>query len=307
MIHPPRLRPGAVVSLVAAAGPLAEGAVARAAERVRALRWEPRIGSGAEERAGYLAGADEVRLRDLQGALDDPGNDAIWLLRGGYGVMRILPALDLAPLAERPRPLIGFSDNTALHLAARRLGVVTFHGPHPAPPDLPAFAVRELRRQLEEPVAAGPLPFPSGGPARAETLVPGSAVGRLVGGNLSLLAATVGAPWQLDARDAILFLEEVAEPAYRVDRLLTQLLTAGVLDGVRGIAVGAFSEGPDEGRDDLPTTREILLDRLGSLGVPLADGYPFGHIAESWTLPVGVLARLDADAGTLEMLEPGVT
>ena len=307
MIRPPRLRPGAVVSLVAAAGPMSEGAIERAVARVEALGWVPRLGACAALRHGYLAGADEDRRRDLQAALDDHTNDAIWLLRGGYGTMRILPRIDLEPLRRRPRPLIGFSDNTALHLAARRLGVVSFHGPHPAPPDLPDFSIAALRRALEDPSAAGALPFPAGRAPRAETLAAGVAEGPLVGGNLTLLAATIGAPWQLDARGAILFLEEVGEPSYRVDRLLTQLLTAGVLDGIRGVAVGAFSETPNAEGADLPEIQAVLLDRLGGLGVPIAYDFPFGHIDESWTLPVGARARLDAGAGRLELLEPGVT
>ena len=307
MIRPPALGPGARVALVAPAGPLPEGAVDRAAERVREWGWEPVAGRFCRGRCGFLSGTDEQRLADLQAALRSPDNDAVWCLRGGYGAMRILDRIDWAPLAERPRPLIGFSDNTALHLALFRRGLVSFHGPHPATPELPEFSRRGLLRVLARPEPAGVLPFPAGGAQRADTLVAGVAEGPLVGGNLALLAALAGTPWALRAEGAVLFLEDVGEPSYRVDRMLSQLLLSGALDGVAGVAVGAFSESPDQGRADHPSAAEVVAERLGPLGVPIAFGFPFGHVDESWTLPLGVRARLDADAGTLALVEPSVS
>ncbi len=150
------------------------------------------------------------------------------------------------------------------------------------------------------------LPFPAGGPRRAETLAPGVAEGPLVGGNLALLAALSGTPWALRAEGAVLFLEDVGEPSYRVDRMLSQLLLSGALEGVAGVAVGAFSESPDEGKPEYPTAAEVVAERLAPLGVPIAFGFPFGHVDESWTLPLGVRARLDAGAGTLELTEAAV-
>jgi muramoyltetrapeptide carboxypeptidase len=306
MVRPPALRPGARVSLVAPAGPLAEGAVARAAERVRAWGWEPLVGRFAERRTGYLAGTDDERAADLNDALRSPDNDAIWLLRGGYGVMRILPDVDWDAMAARPRALIGFSDNTALHLGMQRRGIVSFHGPHPATAEMTDFSAHGLRRVLTDASPAGILPFPGGDADRADTLAPGVAEGRLVGGNLALVAATLGTPYAVDARGAILCLEEVGEASYRLDRLLTQLWLAGVFDEVAGIALGAFTESPDVGREGIPTPEEVLRERLGKLGVPVALGFPFGHVDDNLTLPLGVRARLDADAGTLEVLEGAV-
>ncbi|MQA90124.1 MAG: LD-carboxypeptidase [Gemmatimonas sp.] len=306
VIRPRRLRPGAVVSLVAPAGPLGGGAVERASERVHGLGWTPRVGRHARNRHGYLAGTDEERLTDLQAAIDSPDNDAIWCLRGGYGTMRILPRLDFRELLQRPRPFIGYSDNTAIHLAIRKLGMVSLHGPHPATLEFPELTRSELGRMLEGDRAPRLLPFPADGPG-VETLVGGTATGRLVGGNLSLLAATVGSAFQLDARDSLVFIEEVSEPAYRVDRLLSQLLLAGRFEGAAGVLVGAISDRPDADAPGIPHPREVVLDRLGGLGIPLAYGFPFGHIPESWTLPIGIRARFDASAGTLELLEPAVT
>lgn len=306
MIRPPALRPGARVALVAPAGPLADGAVERAVERVRAWGWEPVPGDFCRGRCGFLAGTDEERAADFEAALRSPDNDAIWCLRGGYGTLRILDRIDWAPLVERPRPLIGFSDNTALHLALFRRGVVSFHGPHPATPEVTEFSREGLLRVLTRPEPAGVLPFPAEGPRRAATLHTGRAEGPLVGGNLALLAALAGTPWALHARGAVLFLEDVGEASYRVDRMLSQLLLSGALDGVAGVAVGAFSESPDEGRAEYPSATDVIAERLAPLGVPVAAGFPFGHIDESWTLPLGVRARLDAERGTLELLEPAV-
>lgn len=305
MIRPAALGPGARIALVASAGPLGQAAVDRALDRVTAWGWEPILGEHARGRRGYLSGSDAQRLHDLNAALRSPEVDAVWLLRGGYGTMRILDRIDWSALVKRPRPIIGFSDNTAIHLAAHRAGVVGFHGPHPSAEELPEFSSQWLRRAITRPEPLGVLPFPTGQQAR--TLVAGAAEGPLLGGNLSILAALCGTAYELDAAGAILFIEEVGEPAYRVDRMLSQLRMSGALEGIAGIAVGAFTESPDEDRDDLPSTAEVILDRLDGLGVPVAFGFPFGHIHNNWTLPVGVRARLDASAATLEILEPGVS
>jgi muramoyltetrapeptide carboxypeptidase len=305
VIFPRRMRPGSSVALVAPAGPLPPGAVERAFERVRSLGWEPLLGRYARCRDGYLAGSDEERLEDLSAALTPHANDAIWCLRGGYGTMRIVADLDLSPLRTDPRPLIGFSDNTVLHLAATRIGVVTFHGPHAGVADFPAFARDSLRATLADAEPVGMLPMPQEHPPPI-TISPGVAEGPLMGGNLSLLAATVGTPYQVRARGAILFMEEVGESAYRLDRLLTQLLLADVFAGVAAVVVGAINECPDEG-PSVPPAVQILRDRLGHLGVPVACGFPFGHVPASWTLPIGAAARLDATGGTLEILEAAVS
>lgn len=302
MIRPPRLQPGSRVALVAAAGPIPEGGVERAMERVRTFGWEPVAGRYCRGRRGYLAGSDAERADDLNAALRDPAIDAVWFLRGGYGTMRILDAVDWPALARHPKPLIGYSDNTAVHLGANAVGVVAFHGPHPHTPAFPDFARDNLLRVLASPEPAGVLPFPDGG--AGETVAGGAAEGPLVGGNLSLLSSTLGTPYAVQPEGAILFLEEVGESPYRLDRMLSHLKLAGVLDAVAGIAVGGITEVPGENGDAL--AREVLHDRLGGLGVPVALGFPFGHFDDNWTLPMGLRARLDADAGTLALLEGAV-
>jgi muramoyltetrapeptide carboxypeptidase len=303
MIRPPALRPGTRVALVAAAGPLPEGGVDRAIQRVESLGWEPVAGEFCRCRTGYLAGRDAERAADLNRALRDPSIGAVWFLRGGYGTMRILDALDWDALARHPKALIGYSDNTAVHLAAQRAGVVGFHGPHPHTPAFPDFARDELLRVLTVAEPAGVLPFPAQG-GRAETLAGGVADGPLLGGNLSLLSATLGTPFAIRPEGAILFIEEVGEHPYRLDRLFSHLRLAGVLSAVAGIAVGGITESPEI--DGAPTAAEVVRDALGGLGIPVAAGFPFGHVDDNWTLPMGVRARLDADAGTLALLEPAV-
>ncbi|HET7276025.1 MAG TPA: LD-carboxypeptidase [Longimicrobiaceae bacterium] len=304
MIRPPALGPDARIALVAPAGPLGEGAVDRAEARIRSWGWEPIVGRHSRGRTRYLSGSDEQRAGDMNDALRSGDNDAIWCLRGGYGTMRIVDSIDWDAIAARPRPLIGYSDNTALHLAMQRIGIVSFHGPHPAVDDLTNFSADQLRAQLTGSGPRGPLPFPPG--EHATAITGGTAEGRLVGGNLSLVAATLGTPYAIQAAGAILFLEEVGEPAYSIDRMFTQLRLAGVLDEVAGIVLGAFTEQTDEGDPHIPSCLEVASDRLATLGVPVAYGFPFGHIDDSWTLPLGVRARLYADRGAVELLEAAV-
>ncbi len=305
MIRPPALVDGARIALIAPAGPLADGAVDRAEERIRAWGWQPITGEHARGRHTFLSGTDEHRAHDLNTAFRSDGNDAIWCLRGGYGTMRILDIIDWDALVARPRPLIGFSDNTALHLAMQKLGVVSFHGPHPAVHDVTEFSAGQLRAMLSATEPMGKLPFPTGAPP-AIAVAGGVAEGQLVGGNLSLITATLGTQYAIDTRGAILFLEEVGEPAYRVDRMFTQLRLAGALDEVAGIALGAFTEQPDEHRDHIPPALEVARDHLAKIGVPVAFGFPFGHIDDMWTIPLGIRARFDAGAGSVSLLETAV-
>lgn len=300
MIRPPRLRQGGRVALIAPAGPVTDERIEVALDRCSRFGLEPLLGDSARSRfAGYLAGSDDERVEDLRRALADPSVDAIWALRGGYGTMRLLARVDLAPLVARPRAYIGFSDNTAVHLALRARGVVSFHGPH-AGGDATPLAEECLRDVLFRAAPAGVLPVPA--EHRPVTLVGGAAEGPLLGGNLALLAAMCGTPAPPVGRGCILFLEDVGEPAYRLDRAWMQLLLSGALDGVAGIAFGRFTE--------CGAASEVheLLHRLAApLGVPVVAELPIGHEPDNWTLPLGVRARLDAARGTLELLDAAVS
>jgi muramoyltetrapeptide carboxypeptidase len=295
--RPPRLRAGSRVALVAPAGPMAEERIEAALERCVRFGFEALLGRSARARhLDYLAGTDEERLADLQDALDDPSVDAIWALRGGYGTMRLLQRLDFRRLVQTPRAYLGFSDNTAIHLALRAHGVVSFHGPH-AGGDATELSERVLLRVLCEPEPAGVLELPSDRPP--VTIAAGAAEGPLVGGNLAILAAMCGTRTPPIARDSILFVEDIGEAAYRLDRAWVQLLLAGALDGVAGVAFGRFTDCGD-------ALNELFASMVAPLGVPALAELPIGHEPDNWTLPLGVRARLDAATGTLALLEAAV-
>lgn len=295
---PPRLAPGARVALLAPAGPLSddgEADVERAMRHARELGWEPVVGAHVRAREGYLAGSDAERLADLNGAIRDPDVDGIWFLRGGYGTMRLLTGVDYDAIRRRPIPLIGYSDITALHAAVgRRAGVITFHGPVARAP-LPDSSRRSLH------AAVVTREQPAGVADGARAIREGRAEGLLAGGNLALLSALAGTPFAPDLHGAILLLEDVREDVYRVDRMLRQLLLAGMLDGVRGIAFGQLTECP--AADSTPSrTLDIVLAELADLlHVPCIAGLPAGHVDSQWTLPLGAMAALDVGSSRLDV------
>jgi muramoyltetrapeptide carboxypeptidase len=312
-VRPPRLAAGARIALVAPAGPLLEkDDLTRAGALCRALGYEPVLSPGAGRHYGYLAGTDRERLEELNAALADPAIDAVWCIRGGYGTTRILHQVDFAALARRPKALVGYSDITALLIGAVvRAGVVAFHGPV-ARAAMPAFSRAHFERVLARAEPAGRLgrlPQPDvllPRENRIVTLAGGTAEGPLFGGNLSLLQCLLGTPFCPDLDGAILFLEDVGEDLYRVDRMLAHLRAAGALDRLAGVAVGRFTELERRGADGALGLEEVLETYLLPLGIPVAHGFPVGHIDDQWTLPLGVRARLDADAGDLELLEAAV-
>lgn len=313
-ILPPRLRPGARIALVAPSGPLLErDDRTRAVELCQAMDYAPILYPNTGNAYGYLAGRDDERIDDLNAALGASDVDAVWCIRGGNGMNRIVQRIDFTAFARSPKPVIGFSDITVLLLALwQRTGVVTFHGPIARTP-MPNFQRWHFDRILTTVSAAGrlgrPAPpsdvlVPESG--RIITITPGTARGPLVGGNLTLVQALVGTPYFPSLDGAILFLEDVGEAVYRIDRMLAHLKLAGKLDKVAGVMLGRFTElsrGADGGALGLD---EVLQTHLGDLGVPVAAGFPFGHIDDQWTLPVGIPAELDATAGELTILEPAV-
>jgi muramoyltetrapeptide carboxypeptidase len=315
LVRPPRLGRGSRVALVAPAGPLLErDDLTRAATLCRALDYEPVMGANAARRHGYLAGSDPERLGDLNSALADPAIDAIWCIRGGYGTTRIVDQLDFGALARRPKALIGFSDITAiLNAVTRRSGLVTFHGPV-ARAEMPAFTRWHFERVVSCAEPAGRL---GRLPAPPDVLVPkenrlvtihgGVAEGPLAGGNLTLLQCLIGTPYFPDLEGAILFLEDVGEDLYRVDRMLAHLRAVGALGRLAGVMVGRFTDLERHMKDGAMGFDEVLETYLLPLGIPAAHGFPVGHIEAQWTLPLGVRARLDADAGEVELLESAVS
>jgi muramoyltetrapeptide carboxypeptidase len=314
LIRPPRLTSGNRIGLVAPAGPLLErDDLTRAQELCSALGYEPVLGKNAYRRSGYLAGTDDERLADLNAALQDPSIDAIWCIRGGYGSIRLLHRVDYAAIARRPKALIGFSDITALLNAVTHVtGVVTFHGPV-ARASMPAFSQVHFERVLacaEAPGRLGQIPQPPDvlvpQENRVVTLCPGVAEGPLIGGNLTLLQCLIGTPYFPELAGAILFLEDVGEDLYRVDRMLAHLRLVGALRSLAGVVVGHFADLKRSGGDGALGFDEVLASYFEPLGIPVAYGFPLGHTEAQWTLPLGVRAQLDADACQVELLEPAV-
>ena len=297
----PALPAGGVIALIAPAGP-AELDLNLATQWMHARGYQLRVYPGVWQRDGYLAGSDAERLRDLHDAFADDSVDAIFCLRGGYGCPRLLDGIDFELLRGHPKPFVGYSDITALHLAITRYaGFVTFHGPmlnadllgnKQAPTE---SSLLHMLSGQQPPTLEHPLAYP------LTTIASGCASGRLLGGNLSMICAVMGTAFELDGEGIILFIEDVNEPLYRVDRLLTHLRLAGKLDKVRGVLVG------DVAGVDVRALERLLTQELGGLGIPVLAGWRSGHCDPNLTLPMGAQVRLDADRQLLVLEQAVVT
>ncbi len=313
MLKPKRLRPGDTVGIIAPASGVAPETWDRAVRNIESLGFKARIGKNARGRLSFLSATDKERLEDLHWAFSDPEISAVWCVRGGGGAPRLLPDVDFALIRKNPKIFIGFSDITALHVAIhQRTGLVTFHGPV-ASSEYSDYTRKHVMSVLCEPSATHRVDVSEFNAAkesayfRTEMLRKGKAVGRLIGGNLALLTAVAGTPYALgDLKGRLLFIEDVNEPAYRVDRMLTQLRQSCDLRSVAGIALGIFDEGGATPAKTSQPIMDVFRDRLGDLGVPMVYGLSFGHIRDNLTLPYGVQAELDADNATLTYLEPAV-
>ncbi len=291
----PTLSPGALVGVIAPAGPAPAEAVARIPATLEAMGYRARLYPSCHARKGFLAGDDDMRAHDLEAAFSDPEIAAVFSVRGGYGSGRVLDRVAWPRLVAHAKPFVGYSDLTALHAQFTNAGRIVFHGPmlasdlvdSPIPPAKLGFDI------LREGLGAGTRWAPA--PETALFGCPGVAKGPVVGGNLSLIASLVGTPYALDVRGAILFLEEVSEAPYRVDRLLQQLRYAGVLGEAKGFLLGRFS-----GAD---SPAEVLADYLAPLRRPVLSGWPAGHGPGAQILPLGARVMMDASAGTLTFLQ----
>ena len=315
LVKPRRLQPGDVVGLISPGGVLDPAGVEKRVKNLEALGFRVRLGRNLLAVHGGYAGTVPQRLADLHGMFRDPEVKGIWAARGGSGCNALLPSIDYELIRAHPKVRVGFSDITALHVAiSRHAGLVTFHGPT-AGSTFADFTVEHLRAVVMEPKAGHVLvPAPAHAAKEAtaaqyvrHTFREGRAEGRLVGGNLSIVAALAGTPYAPETRGHLLFLEEIREAPYRVDRMLTQLHQSGISARAAGIALGIFEK--CEAPDDEPslTLAQTLQDQFGASRVPAAYGLSFGHVAPQVTLPVGVRARFDAEAGTITLLEAAVT
>lgn len=295
-VAPPALTSGARIAVVAPSSPFDRADFDMGIERL-GRRYDVRYGEALFARDGYLAGDDERRARELLEALRDPDVRAIVAARGGYGATRILHRILPREVAGARKLLVGFSDVTALHAAWARAGVRSIHGP------MVAALGRCGEDMVDRWVAAveGTPPDPLTG---LRAIRPGEARGPLVGGNLAVLAALVGTAHAPPLDGCVLFLEDVGERPYRVDRMLTTLRHAGWLDRVAAVALGAFTDarpGPD-GMD----IDQVLEERLGSLAVPVVAGMPAGHVDDNLELPLGAPVRVDGNSGRITFEESAV-
>jgi muramoyltetrapeptide carboxypeptidase len=302
-IRPAALRPGDTVMLVSPASPLKPERLARGVELLTGWGLRVQLGAHAYAVKGFFAGGDGERAADLNAAFADPQVRGVLCTRGGYGVQRIVDAIDMAAVRRDPKVVLGFSDITALQLALwRGARLATVHGPGAAWNDerTPPLSAESLRSALmtTEPVVVKRDPAEE----TAGVTTRGTARGTLLGGNLCLLTSSIGTPDMPDLSGAVLLLEDVGEQPYKVDRMLTHLRRSGALDDVAAVAIGQFTDCAD----DWPVTvAEVLAERLGDLGVPVLGGLPIGHGHGQLTVPVGTPATVDVEAGTLTV-EPAV-
>jgi muramoyltetrapeptide carboxypeptidase len=301
LTRPKRLKPGDRVALTAPAGIVFEETdFERMQSELESFGFEVVFGEYVRERHGYFAGTDRQRAEDLNRFFWDPSIDGILAVRGGWGCARILPFIDFEGISHNPKVYCGFSDNTTLHMAMlENCGLVTFHGPNGNSEwtDLTRSSFRKVIMEGETPV------YESN--SSVKTLVPGTADGHLIGGNLTILTTTLGTEYQPDTDGAILFVEDIGEPVYKIDRMLTHLRKAGLLNRISGFMFGGCTNCPQTGGANF-RVEEILMDHLGPLGIPVISGVDISHDPDNFTVPQGLMARLDADSGTFELLEQAV-
>jgi muramoyltetrapeptide carboxypeptidase len=313
VVKPPRIQPGDTIGLmIPSSANWDPMEIDILLEALGVLGLKGRLGAHVHDRRGYLAGRDEDRAADLNAMFKDPEVKAIHCIRGGWGAARLLPLIDFDAVARAPKALIGYSDITALLLSLHaKTGLVTFHGPNGAS-EWNRTNLEWLQRvtwQGEAATFANPKDTEEtivASENRTRTITAGKARGRLLGGNLTVLTTMLGSPYVPDFTDAILFLEDVNEAPYRLDRMFVQLKLAGILDKVKGVVWGTCSRcDPGEGFGSL-TIPDVLDDHVKPLEAPAFYGSMFGHVRKQFTLPLGVEVELDADAGTIRMLEPAV-
>jgi muramoyltetrapeptide carboxypeptidase len=320
-IKPEALKPGDTISIVAPASELDRERVMLAKKRFEAMGIKVRMSVDLFRKRGYLAGSDERRAEELMEAFQDPEVKAIFPGTGGYGSTRMVDLLDYEIIRQNPKIIEGFSDITALHLAIyKKAGVVTFHGPNimwglGSSENLAPFAERYFRRILFAPeyfdqhgnrLPPGLTYQVPGDATPVKMLSPGVARGRLVGGNLSLISPLIGTEFEIDTRGHILFLEDVQEEPYRIDRYLSHLRLAGKIDDAAGVVLGIFRNCEAENPEESLTLEEVFEDYFKDIGKPVIMNFPVGHVRNNAVLPIGTMAELDADRGVLRLLEDPV-
>ncbi|MGW8389527.1 S66 peptidase family protein [Pseudoduganella sp. HUAS MS19] len=315
LVKPPRLKTGDTVALLAPGGHTDAEAVAKAIKNIESLGFQVKLGRNLEAVFGNYGGVPGQRLEDLHAMFADPDVKAIWAIRGGSGCIQLLEHLDYGLIRRNPKILIGYSDITALHLAIqKKVGLVTFHGPL-ASSTFSDYSLTHLLNVLMQPEDEYTIPMALENSRKAEaephyalrTVVPGVCEGPLTGGNLCLVSALVGTEYASNYTGGILFLEEVNEAPYRIDRMMMQLHLNRKFGNAAGVMLGICENCGPQDSDISLTLDETTDQHLKPLKVPAVTGYSFGHIRDQFTIPMGVRARLDTERQTLTLLEPAVT
>lgn len=301
MTTPKPLFKGARVALLSMSGPVDGERLAAGIAALREMGLEPVVYDTCRAKRGYLAGDDALRAADITRAFLDGSIDGVLCARGGYGAHRVLPLLDMDAIAAHPKYFSGYSDVTAMHIALNLRGVVTYHTVMPAGESFAAMD-EYTRRELCRAMFGGLTGMIENAPGVGRRAITGGmAEGELAGGNLSLIQQSLATPWEIDTRGRILFMEDVDEKPYRIDAMLTALRNAGKLDACAGVLLGYFTRCTADAEHSL-ALEQVFDDILAPLGVPVLAGLSCGHDTPACALPLGARVRLDAGAGTLEVL-----
>jgi muramoyltetrapeptide carboxypeptidase len=315
---PSALKKGSTIGITAPASGVDNAEIQEGIALLKASGYSIVLGNTLTRKFGYLSAPDSERAAEFMEFVERPDIDCILCARGGYGVMRILPMLDFGVIRANPKIIIGYSDITALLVAITKLSnVITYHGPV-ASSTFDSFTVDYFKKTLCKPITNEIITEPilseytpiSFSDSRMTTLSKGIAKGRLTGGNLSMIVATLGTPYEIDTKDSLLFLEDIAEEPYRIDRMLTQLWLAGKLQQCAGIILGQFKNCEAKkvpGFEVSFSLQEVLESRITSLGIPAVYGLPIGHVKSKMTIPLGVMAELDAGNKTFSIMERPVS
>ena len=310
LLVPSKLNKGDLIGVVSPASPIDDASrIERGVRYLEGLGYRVLVGSNVGKTKGYLAGTDEERAADLHAMFSNKQVKAVISVRGGYGTPRLLRLLNYRLIARNPKIFVGFSDITALHLALwKKCRMITFHGPMlgvDMATGMDHFTEELFWQTVTSEKKLGKVSLADELPAVA--LHPGSSSGRLLGGNLSLIVSLLGTPFQPEFTRSVLFIEEVGEEPYRIDRMLTQLNNASILAKSRAILTGQFSDcQPKDPSKPSSSVEELLREIAFTLRRPFLSNLPFGHVARKMTLPIGIRVKVDATSGILEYLESSV-
>ncbi len=313
IIKPPRLKIGANIGLIAPSSPIPLNRWQQTIKNLEGMGFNLFYDEKAVlSKYGYLAGSDELRAEEVNRMFADKNIDGIWCVRGGYGSARILDQLDYKMIKRNPKVLIGYSDITALlHGIFRKTGLVCFHGPV-GTSTYSKYTIKNVTNVLMSSKDSYKIELPPENLTELDSAYAplvinnGIATGRLIGGNLTLVSSLMGTPYQLNMKGKLIFLEDIGEKPYRLDRMLTQLLISGELQKAAGIILGVFIDCEAGKNDNSLSLREMFKDRLGHLDIPVIYGLSFGHISNNFTIPMGINARLNTNDKSLTLLENAV-